>query len=171
VTEPLAGAPNPFWLSPQIFSDHRWLVAELPPDITPVPGGARFGESVELAGYELGQVGEDSLALTLYWRALAEVHTYATVFVHLLDPEGGLVSQHDGPPVGGAYTFPDWPAGALIADERSLALDSGQDPGGYRLAVGVYDPATLLRWRAMDASGRPLADDRVLLPLDGVAPQ
>jgi hypothetical protein len=106
------------------------------------------------------------MELTLYWRLLAPTGAYGSVFVHLLDPAGQILAQHDGQPVLNSYPIPAWQPGMIIADERSLTVPAGASLEGASLAIGLYDPATLERWPAVSADGSPLADNRLLLPLE-----
>jgi hypothetical protein len=114
-------------------------VFELPSQARSV--GAPLGGQVELVGYDLepealapgGQV-----TLTLYWRALTEMEASYTVFTHLLGPDGGLVAQHDGVPVGGTYPTILWVTGEVIADVHVLELPADLLPGTCTLEVGMY---------------------------------
>src|SRR5690606_16297852 len=99
--------------------------------------------------------------VTLYWRALTPTDAYATVFVHLLDASGNIVVQHDGAPVNGSYPIPLWQPGVLIADTHRLTLPA-EATGPYQLAVGLYDPVTLLRWPVTGVNGEPLPDGRAV---------
>jgi hypothetical protein len=88
-------------------------------------------------------------------------------FVHLADPETGRpVVQVDTMPR--AFTYPTgmWAPGEIVVDDVSLPVRD-MAAGRYDLAVGWYDPETRLRLPALDGQGRPLPDERLLLP-DGV---
>jgi mannosyltransferase len=117
-----------------------WPTAE---DARPV--AFRFGQAIALVGYDL-EIAQDALEVTLYWRAEEPPGRPYTVFVHLLDGNGRLISQHDGPPDGGEYPTDFWAAGELIADRHRLPLGAGEIiPGEYRLAVGLYRPDSGVR--------------------------
>ncbi|MBI4769429.1 MAG: glycosyltransferase family 39 protein [Chloroflexi bacterium] len=103
--------------------------------VPPVPhlARARFGDFAELVGW-----GLDQNRLTLYWRALGTARTSYTVFVHVLDPDGVMISQRDLPPVGGARPTTSWLAGEVLTDEYTLdAL-----PDEFTIRVGLYDQAS-----------------------------
>ena len=51
-------------------------------------------------------------------------------------------------------------AGESIVDAYDLPVDVA---GTYTLAVGMYDPATLVRVPIIDASGKRLPEDRIHL--------
>jgi hypothetical protein len=126
--------------------------------------GARFGDIIELAGYDLAQEA-GTLRLTLHWQALAVPDRHYMLFVHLADPAtGNPVTQIDTMPR--AFTYPTgmWAAGEVISDEIELSL-ADVPPGQYELAIGWYtldDPSQ--RLPATDAAGHPLPDDRLVLP-------
>jgi hypothetical protein len=125
--------------------------------------GARFGDMIELAGYDLRREKE-SLQLTLYWQALTTPDRHYTFFVHLANRETGEpASQVDGMPRGFSYPTGQWVPGEVVSDEVELSTDD-VEAGHYVLAVGWYDPDTEVRLQAVDSEGNPLSDDRLLLP-------
>jgi hypothetical protein len=124
--------------------------------------GVTFGEEVLLLGYDLAREGEE-LRLELHWQALQQMKADYKVFVHLFDPATEtIVTQHDAMPRESRYPTSRWAKGEVVSDSIILAL-AEVPPGRYRLAVGVYDPATMDRLSAVDADGRPVRDDRVVL--------
>jgi hypothetical protein len=164
-TEFVDGQPNGLWLMPQLLTSAGWLLADpLPPDVSAQTAGHRFGETVELAAYQV-ETGEGQLDVDLYWRVTTPTTSHATVFVHLLDSAGNIIAQHDGQPVNNSYPLPNWQPGMIIADRHLLPLAADVPAGPYQLAVGLYDPATFARWPVTTPSGEPLADGRALLPL------
>jgi hypothetical protein len=124
--------------------------------------GVTFGEEVLLLGYDLARQGEE-LRLELYWQALRQMEMDYKVFVHLFDPTTEtIVAQHDAMPQEGRYPTSRWAEGEVVSDSIILSL-AGVPSGRYRLAVGVYDPETMDRLPAVDAAGRAVPDDRVIL--------
>ena len=75
----------------------------------------------------------------MYWLADIPPTADYTVFVHLLDPAGNLVTQFDSPPAAGAYPTSLWDPGEIVADERTL---KDLAPGRYILQIGLYRPDT-----------------------------
>jgi hypothetical protein len=143
----------------------RRRIWELPPMDQRV--GARFGGMIELAGYDLRQK-QETIHLTLHWRALTTPDQHYMFFVHLADPGSGQpVRQVDEMPRGFTYPTGLWAPGEVVSDEMELPVEDAP-AGHYDLAVGWYDPDTRARLEAVDAEGRPLPDDRLLLP-DGVS--
>jgi hypothetical protein len=82
------------------------------------------------------------MGLTLYWQALGPVGADYTVLVHLLDAEGGIAGQGDGPPAGGFYPTHVWDPGEVVVDEHAVAIQAGTPPGTYQLVVGLYRLST-----------------------------
>ena len=129
------------------------------------PLQANLGDRVELLGYDLDRTQAapgDALHLTLYWRALAEMETGYTVFVHLLDREEQIRGQRDNPPVGGAYPTTLWMSGEVVVDEYEITVDPAAPPGPHVIEVGMYDPADLHRLPVLD-SGGAVVGDRIVL--------
>jgi hypothetical protein len=113
---------------------------------------AQLEEKIALLGYDTAQSGKE-FAVTLYWQALQTLNKDYTAFVHVLSPaDGRLVDQRDRQPLDGQYPTGIWSPGEVVADTYTLPLP----PGEYRLAVGMYDLATMTRLKVG-------ADDRVLL--------
>jgi hypothetical protein len=105
----------------------------------------QFGPFVELTGYDLLPAMHSPgspLEVTLHWHVLQTPDRDYHVFVHLLDASGEIVAQHDGPAGGGTLPALGWLPGEYLIDPHSLDLPSDLPEGDYRLAVGLYDPAT-----------------------------
>lgn len=142
-------------------------IYEIPP--MEYPFSVVFGEFAELLGYDLdpevASAGEPVL-LTLYWRAVSdEPPTVAyTIFTHLLDGQGRLVGQHDGPPVGGRRPTTGWVEGEIIVDRHEMVFKDSTYSGTTRVEVGAYHPATLERVNTY------LGADYVMLPSEVVVP-
>ncbi len=128
---------------------------------------ASFGEppQVTLHGYRLEErlwPAGASVPLTLVWRSQADLDGYWDVLVHLVDANGAIAAQGDGPPTGGFRPTSSWREGEIIVDERQLLLPADLAPGRYELWTGLYHPDTGARLPAFSA-GQRQADDRVLL--------
>lgn len=165
-------------LDEQRFRDLR-LRLYLSPSAFVVPGEslARLGETVRLRGYRLnpkdGSVAPgETLHLSLYWQTEAPLTTSYKTFVHLLGPAGQIAVQRDNPPAGGSYLTTAWQPGEVIVDGHELAIPADGPPGVYRLAVGLYDGATLDRLpvHSLTCKGCSVpafvSDDRLFLPVD-----
>jgi 4-amino-4-deoxy-L-arabinose transferase-like glycosyltransferase len=145
----------------------------VPGNDIPQPGAAvdfLLGTSVRLAGYDVDLLSgstddlrPDSLKVTLYWEANAAPEGDYAVFVHLLDAEGRLVAQHDGPPLQGDFPTWAWKEGDRILDSHLLPLPSDWNVGVYRLMVGMYHPGDGTRLPVTDEGGQRVQDDVVEL--------
>jgi hypothetical protein len=123
-----------------------------------------LSDGIAFRGYELDRttaVPGGRLAITLFWQATGTPSADYTVFVHLLGPDGALLATADGPPVGGDYPTGMWRPGDRVADEHVLAVPAGLPAGAYALAVGMYEPATLVRLARLDGAG-----DAITWPLE-----
>ena len=82
-----------------------------------------------------------SLSFHLYWQAETATATNYQVFNHLLDAEGNLVAQIDGPPLPSERRGTlDWddPEEIIYSREYALALPEDLAPGEYTLVTGFY---------------------------------
>ncbi len=140
------------WLQLGTFKRQGSFLADLPAtsSLRPLtPAGVRFGPVITLTGYWFGEdrfQPAGTLPVLLQWTASAPPQADVVVFVHLLDPDGRLVSQSDGPPT---WLTPmptwQWSPSQPIPDHRFLALPEELPPGSYTLQVGLYHPQTLER--------------------------
>jgi hypothetical protein len=74
-----------------------------------------------------------------------------------------LIEQFDAAPLGGLYPTDAWWPGQIIADAHSLVLPET----AQTLAVGLYDPTSLMRVPATGKSGERLLDDAIRLQVVG----
>jgi hypothetical protein len=125
---------------------------------------ARFGDEIRLLGHRAVE-RNGALELTFYWQAGAKPIRDYQVFVHLLDGDGKLVGQNDGPPVDGYYPTSTWLPDQIIADVHRVLMPRGSRP--VSVAVGLYDLASGQRAPATDTGGAPLKDDALVIPLGG----
>jgi len=126
---------------------------------TPITGEplARFNNRVALLDAtrtcdEAGQVH-----LTAYWQVETKVGTDATVFAHLLRPDGTLATQADGYPLLQMLPFWLWEPGEVVRDVRHF---DRVPAGEYTIRLGMWDLATGDRWPADE-----YPDGVVLLPI------
>ena len=121
------------------------------------PVGADLGGRVQLIGYDLPQTrvapGE-TFPLTLYWRALDEMDTSYTVFVHVVGPDGVIRGQWDSVPGNGSLPTTGWLKGEVITDEYLIPMDDDAPPWQYTILVGMYDPMTGERLRVAGPGNR-----------------
>jgi 4-amino-4-deoxy-L-arabinose transferase-like glycosyltransferase len=133
----------------------------------------RIGRRARLVGYDLdadqAHPGGE-VKLTLYWQALGPMVQPYKVFTHLVDDQGQVAAQHDGPPGDGCCPTHTWAEGEVIVDEHVIPLRANLPLGSYDLVVGLYDEETGVRLLAYDGQGNPLATDGVLITVVDVQP-
>lgn len=121
-----------------------------------------FSNLFRLVGYEFStaKLGEN-LKITLCWQALREMSTSYVTFVHLLAPEGTLLSQVDTIPGYGKNPTTAWLPGEYICSSYELPVPTD---GSYLISLGAYDPATEERLPLQDEAGNPLGDSFKIIP-------
>jgi hypothetical protein len=100
----------------------------------------------------------DLLVVTLTWRAQAVVGQDYKGFVHIIDPEGRLVAQHDGKPDHWRQPTPQWEPGTPIQDAHPVVIPPNVSPGTYHIRAGMYQEGTMDRVSVLSASGAPASD-------------
>lgn len=124
-----------------------------------------LGEKVALLGYGLSSdtpEAGDVLRLSLRWQGLTHILESYSVFVHVVDPEGVMWTQHDGVPLNGLHPTTHWVAGEIISDPRELTLPADTPSGRYRVEVGLYRPDTMQHLPVMDEQMQPVGERIVL---------
>ncbi len=96
---------------------------------------ARFEGGPTIAAVSTKRVEGDHWTIALTWQAAGPVD--AEVFLHVVDASGKLVTQADGPALGGLVPMRIWQPGDQVYDVRHVDVPPGQGP--YTVLVGVYD--------------------------------
>ncbi len=131
----------------------------------PNPVNFNFGDRIALIGYDMDRRAAapgETIHLTLYWQALAEMREDYTVFTHVLGEENRIWAQKDNWPQGGDAPTSTWEPGQTIVDKYELVINPDTPPDVYEVEIGLYLAATGERLRIVGQGGR-LLDDRVLL--------
>jgi hypothetical protein len=126
--------------------------------------GSAFEQGITLTGYEA--TADSNLHLKLYWKldSHGRVPANYTVFLHLTDAAGKMVTRPaDGPPLGGDWPTADWVPGQIVVDTRLIPLPADLAAGSYDLQLGFYDPASGERLAAYKPDGTPWPDNMVVL--------
>ncbi len=125
----------------------------------------RLGDQIELIGYDLqpaSMAPGDSARLRLYWRALRRPERDYTVFVHVRDSSGNLLTNADSPPQSGAYATSYWDAGEVVVDEHTINLPPSAHTGAYQIVIGMYTLDDGARLPVSDGA----SPTEIQLPLD-----
>lgn len=121
----------------------------------PLADTAVFDDTFAFLGYQVVPASE-SVAVLGFWQVINPPDDDLKIFVHLLDKDGQLVSQHDGLDVDGRWLQ----AGDLFAQLHEIFLPADLAPGTYALQVGLYHTADGVRL-PLDVNGT--LTDRILL--------
>jgi serine/threonine-protein kinase len=131
-----------------------------------LPLEANLADKVLLVSCDLARVefrpGE-TVQLTLHWQALRKMTEDYTVFVHLTQADGQLVSQQDIQPLGGAKPTTSWTPGEMVDDPYKLAIPMKALPGTYWLKAGMYSQNTMKRLPVVEPGRAQAEQDSVLV--------
>jgi 4-amino-4-deoxy-L-arabinose transferase-like glycosyltransferase len=129
----------------------------------PNPLQVNLDDQIELIGYALDRRAaspNESIFLSLYWRARSKMPADYTVFTHVLQPPETKWAQQDKPLQPPSSS---WSIGQVVSDTYELKIDSKAPLGVYDIEVGVYDPQkNLERLRIVTDDGR-ITENYVLL--------
>lgn len=128
------------------------------------PLDATWDGQVALSAYRLDEFTPGSRAyVVLWWRALRHPDRDYTVFVHLLDAEGQIITQFDKLPLSDFYPMRAWPLNVDQRDTYPLKVPKDADLDGAWLAIGLYDHHSEQRL-PVSRDGVPVGDS-LRLPL------
>jgi hypothetical protein len=104
-----------------------------------------YAETISLHQVKAPTAGHrgDSLTISLWWSTNTRVDISYSVSVFLLDADGVLRAQHDGPPQNGASPTNTWPVNEIILDTHAVSIPTNLPAGAYDLAVKIYNSADL----------------------------
>jgi len=111
----------------------------------PNPVSYRFGDRIELVGYEMAPRRvrpDEAVVLTLYWRSLGPTEHDYTVFTHILEPPQTIWGQEDRPPTPPTS---QWRAGEVYRETYTLRVKPETPPGFYEVEIGLYRTGERLR--------------------------
>jgi hypothetical protein len=117
--------------------DYVWIYQVPPP--TPRPLAATFGASIRLRGLDMPETAApgDMLNITLFWQATQAPASRYALFIHLIGADGRRYAQADP-----QLATERWKGSRYYTTPLALALPRELPAGTYRVAVGLYDPAT-----------------------------
>lgn len=120
---------------------------------------ARFGDSAHLLGAD-AFIEQGRVRLRAVWQVV-QPGSYK-VFAHVVC-NGQFIAQRDGFVWGNLYPFAVWQPGETQEDWRDIPLAVPADPACLRISLGLYDENTGTRLAAVDAQGRPLPENSVVV--------
>ncbi|MBI2942183.1 MAG: glycosyltransferase family 39 protein [Chloroflexi bacterium] len=100
----------------------------------------------------------EKLTAHLYWQAIAAPEHNYTVFIHLVDEDGQIVTQSDGYPVEGRSPTAQWTLGYAVRDTHQLTIPPTRPPGTLKVIAGLYRLETMDRLLIRDGAGTLIGD-------------
>lgn len=143
----------------QFDAPDLWLSAQVVYNDTVTLLGVNAAEEAQAGPAMLRITAGQTLTFTLIWRAERTAENELTRFVHLVGPDGRPVAQEDTVPCQAACPATSWLSGEILLDQVTLPIPATLAVGRYPLAVGWYDPDTLIRLPARDENGAALPDN------------
>lgn len=127
-----------FWL---------YVLSEFPLVQPAISLNADFDGELRLLGVDIAEPGQ----ILTTWQVLTPTNEARRFFLHAVDSEGNLLTQHDGLDAPAKH----WQAGDIIMQVHTLSQEL---PPGTELRLGVYNPQTNRRLILPDGT------DYVILP-------
>ncbi|MEM7129916.1 MAG: glycosyltransferase family 39 protein [Chloroflexota bacterium] len=109
--------------------------------------GSHWGSEEETSRQAEGEAIRpgDGVALRLFWHTIDHTSTNYTTFVHIVGPDGVLLTQRDEEPWGGFYPTSFWHKGRTIRQPIPIQIPTDAAPGSYAIHIGMYERETLQR--------------------------
>jgi hypothetical protein len=120
----------------------------------------RFGTTIQLLSIDYDRITQ---AITLDWQTDTPIPKDYIIFVHALDASGAMLGQIDTAPYQNQYPTSAWRPTQVITDRRVLASIVEHPEQISRFAIGLYDPTSGERLPATDETGKPLADNALII--------
>ncbi|MCA9926209.1 MAG: hypothetical protein KC421_27755, partial [Anaerolineales bacterium] len=144
LTEPITAVLWQHWVPVQLFSYpyQRDMFLFLPKTaVSDREPAALFAGEIRLTAVTGQVVDEQHVLVRLDWKAETAVSADYVAFVHLLRPDGSLLSQHDGVPVVGYRPTTSWQPNEPIIDWHWVEIPVGTSLDEITVSIGLYDPA------------------------------
>lgn len=129
----------------------------------------RFANGIALLACGMPQTAApgDTLEVWLAWWVQAGPPPGSDYhfFVHLVDEEGHLRSQHDGVP----FPTPSWRAGDLVLSRFTVPIPSDLPTGSYTVRTGLYTYPDIQGVPVADVAGNPV-ESAILLGTVAISP-
>lgn len=138
------------------------------------PVYVRFGDQMELLGYDYGNRGRyapgDTLEIRVYWRAVTKMERNYTLRWQILDADGHAQATVELYPGSGNYATSLWEPGHVFRDTYRIRIaDTMPSPGMGVVALTVLDAETNAALSATDPQGHFLGLQFRLRPFKLVA--
>lgn len=114
-----------------------WQNAQVSSCRAPKPAWYEVGERVAFLGCTVRRPFHERVEITVYWLALRPVPEDWKSFVHLLDPSGRMVAQHDAYPGENFSPTTRWEVGEIVPDVHTVRLPK-DNLSWARVRLGLY---------------------------------
>lgn len=153
------GVIRPSYKTPTLAKWQTWRLSH--------PSNVTFGDQIRLLGHRIERkksLDDSQLTLlTLYWQAIQHPELNYSVFVHLIDDTGQLLTQEDAG-LGSDQNYPTsaWWVGDIVSSQHTLpSIDSTSN--NYDIRIGIYFWVDGTRLPAV-RNGKPIGDSVTLDP-------
>lgn len=104
------------------------------------PIGAKFGDKIELIGFDVSKplVAGKPSTFTWYWKALDDIDDNWKVFVHFDSSKKAYRQNLDHHPLDGLYQTSRWKKGQVIEDVQKVTLNGNYPAGQAVPYIGFY---------------------------------
>jgi len=123
-------------------------------DLSPME--LNYADLIALRGMKFPEnaaTGED-IQVSLHWEALGNITTDYTLFVHIADADGEVITSYDGMPRGGQLLTSTWAPDYPIYDDITLTMPDAA--GTYDVYIGWYNVLDGTRLPVEAPDNRPL---------------
>jgi len=114
----------------------------LPDEILPIEHRqpVSFGGEIQFLGYSLESDEEDTIGITLYWRALGAVSGDYTAYLKLVNAVYHLWGQAEERPSWGGTPTNQWQEGEVFDSYHEIEPWPGTPPGVYQIELSLHEP-------------------------------
>ncbi len=146
---------------------HLALVSD---DLSLSPFDVTFANGIRLTKYRISNTqsqisnSPSPMSIILQWQLTTRISRDYTIFIHLVGPDGTIVTQSDARPTW-VVPWPTnfWSPDQPVLDGHRLALPPDLSPGRYQVQVGLYYWESLERLPVLDETMQQKIGDHVVL--------
>ncbi|MEJ2556391.1 MAG: DUF2079 domain-containing protein [Anaerolineae bacterium] len=158
------------WAQVGAFGRSGRYLALVSGDLSLSPLNVTFANGIRLTGYRISstqsQISDSPspISVILQWQPTTPIPRDYTIFIHLVGPDGTIVTQSDARPT---WVVP-WPANQWspdqpVLDGHRLPFPPDLSPGRYQVQVGLYYWESLERLPVLDETMQQKIGDYVVL--------
>jgi uncharacterized membrane protein len=158
------------WAQVGVFGRSGRYLALVSGDLSLSPLNVTFANGIRLTGYRISSTqsqlpdSPSPISVILQWQPTTPIPRDYTIFIHLVGPDGTIVTQSDARP---AWVVP-WPTNLWspdqpVLDGHRLSLPPDLSPGRYQVQVGLYYWESLERLPVLDKTLQQKIGDHVVL--------